>query len=169
MRALIFLATFGLLTSIYTYNWEPTDAYTIKFSTEKAEGTFTDLQGTIEFTADDIANANFDVSVATMTINTGNETKDKHAIGDSWLDAEQFPRINFQSHSFQKTNTGYTVDGQLTIHGKSKAVAIPFDFKDNIFSGELTVNRRDFGIDGPFLFGSLVGDEVLVSLRIPVE
>ncbi|MFT5016665.1 MAG: polyisoprenoid-binding protein YceI, partial [Limisphaerales bacterium] len=64
---------------------------------------------------------------------------------------------------------GYTVDGQLTIHGKSKAVAIPFDFKDNIFSGELTVNRRDFGIDGPFLFGSLVGDEVLVSLRIPVE
>ncbi len=97
MRALIFLATFGLLTSIYTYNWEPTDAYTIKFSTEKAEGTFTDLQGTIEFTADDIANANFDVSVATLTINTANETKDKHAFAASWSDPQQSPRINLQS------------------------------------------------------------------------
>lgn len=169
MRILIFLATFGLLTSISAYNWEPTDAYAIKFSTAKAEGTFADLQGIIEFEADDIANANFDVSVATATINTGNKTKDKHAIGESWLDAENFPRISFQSHSFQKSEEGYTVEGQLTIHGKSKAVSIPFDFEDNVFFGELKINRLNFDIEGPFLFGGLVGEEVLVSLRIPVK
>jgi polyisoprenoid-binding protein YceI len=169
MKALIFLATFGLFTSIYAYNWEPTDAYAIAFSTGKAEGTFTDLQGTIEFEPDNIANANFDVSVAAATINTGNKTKDKHAIGESWLDAERFPLISFQSHSFQKSEIGYTVEGQLTIHGKSKAVTISFSFENNIFFGELEIDRQDFDIYGPFLFGGLVGDEVLVSLRIPVK
>lgn len=169
MRVFIFLAAFGLLSSISAYNWEPTDAYAIKFSTTKAEGSFTDLKGIIEFDATDLDNANFDVSVATVSIQTGNKTKNKHAVGESWLDANHHPRISFQSHSFQKTGAGYTVDGQLSIRGESEAVSIPFSFEDKVFSGELTVDRKDFGIDGPFLFGGLVGDEVLVSLRIPVK
>jgi len=138
MRILIFLVAFSLLASISAYNWEPTDAYAIKFSTAKVEGSFTDLKGTIDFDAKDLPNANFDVSVATASINTGNKTKDKHAVGESWL-------------------------------GERKAVSIPFTFDNNVFSGELTVNRHEFGIDGPFLFGGLVGDDVKVSLRIPVE
>jgi len=169
MRIFIFLVALGLLSSVSALNWEPTDAYAIKFSTAKAEGSFTDLKGTIDFDAKDLANANFDVSVATSSINTGNKTKDKHAIGGSWLDAQQFPRISFQSHSFNKSDKVYIVEGQLTIHGERKAVSIPFTFADKVFSGELTVDRRDFGIDGPFLFGGLVGDDVKVSLRIPVE
>ena len=169
MRILIFLVAFSLLASISAYNWEPTDAYAIKFSTAKVEGSFTDLKGTIDFDAEDLPNANFDVSVATASINTGNKTKDKHAVGESWLNAEAHPRISFQSHSFKKTDAGYSVDGQLSIHGERKAVSIPFTFDNNVFSGELTVNRHEFGIDGPFLFGGLVGDDVKVSLRIPVE
>ncbi len=169
MRIFILLVAFGLLASVSAYNWEPTDAYAIKFSTAKAEGTFTDLKGTIDFDAEDLPNANFDVSVATASINTGNNTKDKHAVGNSWLDADNHPRISFQSHSFKKTDAGYTVDGQLTIRGERKAVSIPFIFDDKVFSGELTVNRQDFGVAGPFLFGGLVGDDVKVSLRIPVK
>ena len=169
MRVLTLLTALFLIGSISAYNWEPTDTYAIKFSTAKAEGTFSNLRGTIDFDPADLANANFDVSVATATISTGNATKDKHATGESWLHAKRFPRISFQSHSFAKTDNGYTVDGQLTIHGKSQAVTIPFAFTDNVFSGSLTVDRRDFGIDGPFLFGGLVGNEIEVSLRIPVK
>ena len=169
MRVFIFLVAFSLLASISAYNWEPTGAYAIKFSTAKAEGTFSDLKGTIDFAADDLTNANFDVSVATASINTGNKTKDKHAVGESWLNAEAHPRISFQSHTFKKTEDGYSVDGQLSIHGRSRAVSIPFFFEDKVFSGEVTVNRKDFGIDGPFLFGGLVGNKVVVSLRIPVK
>lgn len=169
MRTVLLLLAFSLLATISAYDWEPTDAYAIKFSTAKAEGTFTDLKGTIEFEATNLASANFDVSVATASINTGNNTKDKHAIGESWLDADHFPRISFQSHSFKKNDDGYTVYGQLTIHGKSKAVSIPFDFNEKVFSGQLTIDRRDFDINGPFLFGGLVGDDVTVSLKIPVK
>jgi len=107
--------------------------------------------------------------VETASISTGNKTKDKHARGGSWLDAEAFPRIGFQSKSFVKTDAGYSVEGQLNIHGVSKTVSIPFTFSDNVFSGRLTVVREDYGIEGPFLFGGLVGDEIRVLLRIPVE
>ncbi|TXF90813.1 YceI family protein [Neolewinella aurantiaca] len=169
MRLFIFLFALCIISSVSAFNWEPTDAYAIKFSTAKAEGTFTDLKGTIDFDADDLANANFDVSVAAASINTGNNTKDKHAIGESWLDAEHFPRISFQSHTFRESGDGYIVDGQLTIHGKKRPVSIPFSFDDNVFHGELSINRRDFGIEGPFLFGGLVGDDVMVSLQIPVK
>jgi len=57
----------------------------------------------------------------------------------------------------------------LNIHGVSKTVSIPFTFSDQVFTGELVVVREDYGIEGPFLFGGLVGDEIRVLLRIPVE
>lgn len=159
----------ALLTINTATSYTPTDEYAIKFATAKAEGTFRGLDGTIDFDANDLDAANFDVWVETATISTGNRTKDKHARGGSWLDAEAFPRISFKSESFTKTDAGYAVAGQLNIHGVSKTVSIPFTFSDQIFAGELTVIREDYGIEGPFLFGGLVGDEIRVALRIPVE
>lgn len=169
MRYLFVLTTLllglGLLTG---GNYTPTDAYAVKFATAKATGTFRDLQGTIVFDADELAEANFDVSVGTATIQTGNKTQDKHARGGSWLDADQHPRISFKSHGFEATPEGYTVTGQLTIRGESRPVTIPFTFNGKVFAGQLTVTRQDYGVDGPFLFGGLVGDDVVVELVIPV-
>lgn len=170
MRLFLLSLLAPTLFAAYTAtSYTPTDDYAVKFATAKADGTFRGLDGTIEFDANDLAAANFDVWVKTASISTGNKTKDKHARGSSWLDAEAFPRISFQSQSFTKTGTGYSVEGQLTIHGVRKTVTVPFTFADNLFAGDFTVTRQDFGIDGPFLFGGLVGDKVAVRLRIPVE
>jgi polyisoprenoid-binding protein YceI len=159
-----FLAAIGLWATTYT----PTEAYAVKFDTGGAEGTFRGLDGTIDFDPNNLAGANFDVWVKTATISTGNKTKDKHARGGSWLDAEAFPRITFKSRSFTKTAAGYDVAGQLGIHGVSKEVTIPFTFTDDVFAGGLTVVRQDYDISGPFLVGALVGDDISVELRIPV-
>ncbi|MEM9260324.1 MAG: YceI family protein, partial [Bacteroidota bacterium] len=83
----LLLPTLLLISSFLTLfasNWTVTDGYAIKFSTAKAEGTFSDLQGTIEFDPEALDKASFDVSVATATINTGNKKKDKHARGGKW-------------------------------------------------------------------------------------
>ncbi len=163
--ALALLTTAATLSSDYT----PTEDYAVKFSTSGAEGTFKDLKGNISFDMANLSASNFDVSVATSTIETGNSTKNKHAKSDSWLDADAYPRIQFKSSAFAKTQQGYEVKGQLSLHGKSKAVTIPFSFNDNVFEGDLTVSREDFEIEGPFLFGGLVGDDVEISLKIPVQ
>lgn len=169
MKLLLALFVPALFTVYTATSYVPTDDYSVKFATQKAEGTFSGLGGTIRFAADDLAGSRFDVFVETASIKTGNTAKDKHARGSAWLNAGDHPRITFRSSNFTKTATGNTVNGALTINGQTRTVALPFTFTDQVFSGELTVNRADYGIDGPFLFGGLVGDDIVVSLRIPVK
>jgi len=154
----------------YSLNsYEISDDYAVKFSTSGADGTFSDLKGTVAFDPANLDASSFNVSVETASIETGNNTQNKHARGDSWLDAKAFPRISFKSSAFAKTLTGYSVSGDLTIHGVTQQVAIPFTFMDKMFAGSISIPRETYGIDGPRLFGSFVGDEVEVSLRVPVE
>ena len=145
------------------------DDYAIRFDTRGAEGTFTGLTGTVVFDEDDLAGARFDVTIDATTISTGNATKDKHARGDNWFDVERYPEIGFRSSAFAKTADGYAVTGMLTLHGVERAVTIPFTFEGAVFEGTLTVDRGDYGIDGPFLIGGTVGGEVAVRLRVPGE
>lgn len=178
MRTRIFLSlilalVFTAATIAFAPSWDIADTYAIKFTTQKAEGTFSDLQGTIEFDADDLATARFDVWVATASIETDNKTKTRHARKSSWLDAEAHPRISFVSERFAKVEEGYEVTGTLTIKGVDQEVVWPFTFAETenggLFEGTVTVHRQAFGVEGPFLFGGLVGDLVEVSLRVPVE
>jgi len=168
MRTLLLISflTFGI--GQVTSNWNISEGYAVKFSAKKAVGTFDKLQGTVQFDPSDPTTAKFDVWLETASISTGNKTQDKHARGNKWLAAEQYPRISFKSSEFKKTTKGYKVKGQLSIHGVTKEVSIPFAFNDQVFTGKLTVNRQDYGIEGPFLFGGLVGDEIAVELLVPV-
>ncbi|MEO0734480.1 MAG: YceI family protein [Bacteroidota bacterium] len=171
---LLLLSVFAVFSlSQLAPNWEVADDYAIKFNTAKAEGTFTGLSGTIVFDPADLAVAKFDVAVDASTIQTGNKTKDKHARKSAWFDVENHPQITFVSSAFRETADGYSVQGDLTIKGTTKQVDIPFTFAEadggGLFTGSVNVLREDFGLDGPFLFGGLVGDEVAVALRIPVK
>ena len=156
-----------VLPALESYTIAPD--YAIRFDTRGAEGTFTGLTGTVVFDEDDLAGARFDVTVDATTISTGNATKDRHARGDNWFDVERYPEIGFESAAFAKTADGYAVTGSLEMHGVEREVTIPFTFEDDVFAGALTVDREDYGIDGPFLIGGTVGDEVAITLRVPVE
>jgi len=177
MRKLILLfATVLLFTSaaaVFSADWDIAEDYAVKFSTKKAEGTFSDLQGTVIFDSKNLSSSTFDVSVDVASIQTGNKTKDKHARGKKWLDAENHPRISFVSESFTKSMKGYLVKGKLNIRGTARNESILFTFnpteEGGLFSGSLTIDRQKYGIEGPFLFGGMVGDEILVELRVPVS
>ena len=153
-------------------SWSIDPAYAIKFSGTKAEGTFAGLTGTIVYNSRELASATMDVAVNASTISTGNSLKDKHARGESWLDVAKYPSIRFRSTSFAKTNSGYLVTGNLTLHGVTKAVAVPFQFSQpggqGLFTGRFQVNRQDYGIKGN-LFGFSLGDDIAVELRVPVS
>lgn len=168
MPLLLFFSALIFSSILSPESWTITEDYSIKFATTKAEGTFKGLEGTILFAEDQLAKAKFDVWVATASVSTGNKSKDKHARGEKWLNAKEHPQIRFQSASFTLTDSGYQVNGNLSIKGITKVVSIPFEFKNQVFSGSITINRQDFGIKGPFLFGGLVGNDIEVSLNVPV-
>ena len=163
------IAVVLLSAAAVTQSYRLTDDYAIRASTKGVDATFTGLEGTVVFDEDDLGSSRFDVSVSTASIKTGNKTQDKHARGDNWLNAEAHPRISFQSTTFVKTSTGYDVTGDFTINGQTHPETIAFTFDGTTFAGQVDIERERYGIEGPFLFGSFVGDVVQVEMRVVVE
>jgi len=152
-------------------NWKIEDDYSIHFKGSGAKGTFSGLEGEINFDPQNLAASSMDVILDPATISTGNKTKDKHAKGKSWFDVEHYPQITFTSSEFLRADQGYVVKGTLFLHGIRKEISIPFDFEpngtDGLFKGQLTVNRKDYNIKGNF-FGFSVGKEFVVNINVPV-
>ena len=166
----VFLSTAFTIAQITDWNIAPN--YSIKFSGTKVSGTLSGLKGTIVFTEADLEHAKMDIEVDVNTIKTGKDAMDKHAKNSSWFDVAKYPKIIFNSTGFIKTSNGYTVSGQLTLHGVKKPVSIPFTFVNNgkeaAFVGSFKVNRKDYGINGN-MFGFMVGDVFDVQLKVPVK
>ncbi|MEM8584713.1 MAG: YceI family protein [Bacteroidota bacterium] len=177
MKTKLFILLFSIIllpaaAILSVSNWAIADDYTVAFDTGGAEGTFSGIDGEIIFDPSDLGGSSMDVSVQVATIETGNNTKNKHARGESWFGAETYPTIRFVGTDFARSGSGYKVSGDLTLHGTTKQIEIPFTFTSEgsqagLFEGTFTVNRKDYGIEGNF-WGFLVGKEVEVKLRIPV-
>lgn len=131
------------------------------------EGSFTGMAGTIQFDENNLANALFDVCIDAATVNTDNEARDKHLRKEDFFDVEEYPAICFASQEFIKTADGYIVKGNLSMHGVTNIIEIPFTFNDNTFSGNFTIQRLDYGVGGKG--GFMVGKEVNVKISCVLE
>lgn len=164
---------FSAFTTYDYVSWTIAKDYEVRFSGSGASGTFSNLKGQVTFDQANLSNSSMEVSVDVKTIDTGNNLKDKHARNDDWFNAEKYPQIKFRSTNFSQKGTAYEVKGKLTLHGTTKEVRIPFTFEETtaggIFVGSFTINREDYGIDGPWLRGAFVGEEFEIDLRVPVS
>jgi len=142
--AIIVLSAFTVFQSA---DWKISDTYSVKFDGGDPAGEFKGLQGTINFDPNKLATSKFDVSIDVSTINTGNGMKNTHAKSDKWLDAVNYPLIKFTSKSISKTASGFEAKGTLDMHGVQKEITLPFTFENNVFKGNLEVNRMDYNIN----------------------
>lgn len=110
------------------------------------KGTFTGMKGEFNFNESDIANSSFDICIDASTLNTKNKKRDDHLHSADFFEVEKYTTICFKSNSVSKTNDGYKTTGNLTIHGVTKTVDIPFTFSNSTFEGELEINRFDYKI-----------------------
>lgn len=160
VAAIIFLSAFTINNSM---SWQIAEGYSIKFAGTDAEGIFKTMTGDIQFDENNLDASSFSTSIDVASINTGNGMKNRHAKNEKWFDAKNYPVITFTSSKFTKSDTGYEVTGTLEIHGTKKEVSIPFTFSNNIFTGNFSVNRMDFGV------GSMKGMSKKVSNKIDLE
>ena len=134
-------------TAFQSFDLKIADNYSVKFDGGDPSGEFKGLKGTINFDPANPAAAKFDVSIEVATINTGNGMKNTHAQSAKWLDAAKYPVIRFTSKTVAKTANGFEAKGTLDMHGVQKEVTLPFTFADNVFKGNLEVNRMDYDIN----------------------
>ena len=148
------------------------------FSTVR--GNFQDFEGTVVIDYDNPANSTVDVAIDASSISTRDEKRDEHLRSADFFDAAEYPQITFKSTSIDfKSPDDFTVNGDLTIRGVTRPVAIeaeltghgtnPWGVDVAGFEGKTKINRKDFGLNWNAALekgGVLVGDEVKITLEV---
>src|SRR5688572_10045896 len=134
-----------------------------------ADGRFHRFRGDIAVDPRDLATARINLSIEAASIDTGIGLRDTHLRSADFFDVERFPTITFESVRVEAEGRRATVIGRLTVRGVTREVAVPVDVTVSdvalVASGELVVNRRDYGM----VYNSIVnpvGNEVRVSFTI---
>ena len=129
----------------------------------KVKGTFTGMAGDFNLNANELESSGFNICIDAASINTKNKKRDAHLRNADFFDVEIYPKVCFESSSASKTDAGYITTGNLTIHGVTKEVTIPFTFEKNTFTGEIVVNRFDYDLGKDF--GTMrVGTEATITI-----
>jgi len=175
MKKLIYPAAMALILSLSAFvfitaqNWKIADGYSIKFTSKDPSGTFTSLKGDIQFDEKDLATSKFNVTIDANSINTGNGMKNSKSKSAGWLDTGKYPDIKFVSSSISKKGAGYEAKGNLTLHGVTKEITIPFTYtktdKGGLFTGSFSVNRNDYKIGEP---GGHTEEVLALDISVPV-
>lgn len=149
--------------------WKLGKDYAIQFSSNDVGGVFKKMTGKVVFDTTDLAHASFNFTIETASINTGNETQNKHVQNGDWLDVKKYPTATFESVNFSKSNSGYIVNGNFTLHGTTKEIAIPFTFNEKGKKSEIQAkfefNRVDYGV-GSATDG--VDPNLKIEVKLPV-
>jgi polyisoprenoid-binding protein YceI len=97
------------------------DQSSVKFKIKNfgfnVNGSFTGLQGTINFNPDNPGLSNMDVTVDPKTVNTGIDLRDSHLRKPEYFDVKKYPGIRFVSTKITPSSKSGTLFmfGKLTI------------------------------------------------------
>jgi len=125
----------------------------------KVKGNFEEFSCMFRYDPDDISKTSVTFSLETGSIDTDLEWRDNDLKSANWLDAENFPRITFQSKKVNPGDGGFEIIGDLTIKEVTKEITIKMNpasgiLKDIrgdiqvIFSGEYVLDRTEYGVEG---------------------
>jgi polyisoprenoid-binding protein YceI len=125
----------------------------------KVRGRFTDFSGTFLYDEKDITKSSGTVLIKVESLDTDYDFRDKDLRSPNWFDAEKYPFIKFQTKRVIRSGSSVEAVGDLTIKDVTKEVQIKMDNCSGIqkdvradtqvvFTGEATINRKDFGVEG---------------------
>ena len=116
----------------------------------KVKGTFSGMKGDFKLNTADLTNSRFNICIDAATIDTNNKKRDAHLITEDFFDVELYPTVCFKSKSITKTGESYVTTGELTLHGVTKTVEIPFEFNNNTLTGTFELDRFDYKLGEDF-------------------
>jgi polyisoprenoid-binding protein YceI len=141
-------------------------------SGEKFQGSFPKFTSTINFDETVPENGSMHIAITTSAVQIDSKDRMDAWPTADWFAVKDFPFAEYTASGFKKTGDHhYVALGKLTIRGISKELSLPFTFKtvdkSAIAIGEVTLNRKDFGIgQGRWLSDEWVKYPVKVSYEI---
>src|SRR5690606_1298567 len=121
------------------------------------KGYFHDFDVTVDGNAEDLTQANVDISIKTASINTKSESRDEHLRGADFFNADAYPTIRFKTNEIKKIDDDeFELTGDLTIKDVTKPASFVAEFgglaKDPWGNQKVgytvngKINRQEFGL-----------------------
>jgi polyisoprenoid-binding protein YceI len=144
------------------------------------KGEFEKFEGEVSYDPTRPEAAQVRASIDVSSITTREEKRDAHLRSADFFDAEEFPKITFQSRRTSKKGDSLELEGELSIHGTTRVVTLTVsdlteehvDPWGNLrigASAKTKVKRSDFGMQWNGVLeagGVLVGDEVTIQIEV---
>jgi polyisoprenoid-binding protein YceI len=144
----------------------------------KVRGYFREFTGEI-VTAEDPAASTVTATIELPSIDTRQEQRDAHIRSADFFDVENHPQMTFRSTAVRTDGADWTVEGELTIKGRTKPVTLALELNGfgpdayggtrAGFSAKTEISRSEFGVDIQMPMdggGVVVGDKISVELEI---
>jgi polyisoprenoid-binding protein YceI len=182
--AALFLSSFFLFSQ--PVNWSIDKSHThILFGVKHmvistVTGYFRIFDGKFVANGNDFNNAYIELTIDANSINTDNETRDKHLRSADFFDTKKYPSITFKSTNFKKTGDNqYELWGNLTMKEVTKQIKFDVELEGTIqdpygntrvgfkLSGKL--DRFDYGLEWSKALetgGLVVGKEIKIDAEV---
>ena len=150
-----------IATTTRTYAIDKTHseaAFQVRHLISKVRGRFADFDGAIEFDEEQPARSSVTFTIQAASIDTSTPDRDAHLRSEDFFAVDKYPTITFVSTSVTpKGKDAFEVAGDLTMRGVTKAIVLPVAYLGQAadpwgnqkvaFEGEITLNRKDFGLN----------------------
>ena len=164
--------------------WVPDKAHSsvdftiLHMGLSNVHGHFGNIGGSITVDDADSSKSKVNVTIDVTTVDTGVSMRDNDLKSENFFDVAKFPTATFESTSVAKSGSGFTVNGNLTLHGVTKPVVLQvegptgpipgMDKKPHSgFSATTIISRTAFGL-GTKYPTSMLGDDVKLSIDLDV-
>jgi polyisoprenoid-binding protein YceI len=189
LAAFLFTA-FAAFTTIdrEATSWQVDKAHsTIKFTINHfftpVTGTFDDVDATINFDPENLAESRIDVSIPIESVNTRNDRRDNHLKSEDFFNTSEWPNMEFVSNSIEQTGENqFVARGELTIRDVTREFDLPFELlgvmdhpmQENTRVAGIVANaelmRNDFGVGvGDWAATAVVGNKVDIELQLELN
>ena len=169
--------------AVETYSIDPVHSsvgFTIRHIVSHVPGQFTKFSGTLVVDRDNLEASTVEATIDVGSVSTNNDKRNDDLKSPSFFDAAKFTTMSFKSKSWKKTGDGtFDVTGDLTIKEVTKEVVLKvtlLGFAPGMggrqvsgWEATVTLNRRDFGVNGPAMLGKMLGDDVAVSITVEAD
>ncbi len=149
-------------------------------SVAEAIGSFEEFHVELETASKNFDKPDIKLTIATESINSGDEGRDKHLKNSDFFNVAEYPEITFTDASvFVDSDGNKKIKGNLSMHGVKKEVVFDYEFggvKSSKGFGTRAgvkvwgeINRYDFGIDYNIEFedgSEALGRQVKIECRL---
>ena len=144
----------------------------------RVRGTFTNWYAVIKTDNRGPRSGKVDVTVQTVSLNTGNAMRDADLRAEPFFAVDSYPELTFRGTGMSTSDTTTEIVGILTIKGHTHPASFKGQFRGVARDGEgheriafdatTKIDRRDYGMQWTSLVGTnnLVGNEVEITLAL---